>query len=90
MKIDVARNTSRSFHVKKYNSLNISNPNANSFVPACSFMATLPSNPLAQEFSVLNPYAPNITLIAMSTILILSAFLTIEINENDKLEFNNT
>ena len=45
---------------------------------------------LAQEFPVLNPYAPNITLIAMSTILILSAFLTIEINENDKLEFNNT
>ena len=58
-------------------------------------MAALPLNPLAQEYSVLNPYTSvyisldirrleNIALIAMmSTILILYAFLTIEINEND-------
>ena len=65
-------------------------------------MSTPWLNPRAQEFSVLNPYAPlyipldnrhleNIALIAIyCTILILSAFLINEINENDKLELNNT
>ena len=94
----------RSFrqHARKYNSLNILNPYANSFVSSCSFMSTHSLNPQAQEFTVLNPYAPlyipldtrhleNIALIAIfCTILILSAFLINEINENDKLELNNT
>ena len=64
-------------------------------------MSTPSLNPLDRVFSVLNSYAPlyipldnrhleNIALIAIfCTILILSAFLIKEINENDKLEFNN-
>ena len=95
-------NTNIPVHVKKHNLLNIYNPYANSFVPSYAFKASPPLNPLAKEFSVLNPYASvyitldnrrleNIALIALfSTILTLAAFVLNEINEYDKLEFNNT
>ena len=78
-------------YAKKYNSLNIYNPHANSFVPSLLFTSDLSLNPMAKVFFVLNPYAPvytpldnrrleNIALLAMfCTILVLSVFLMHEI-----------
>ena len=65
-------------------------------------MHVISSNPLALVFSVLNPYVRvyiplesrrlgNTALIAIiCAILILFSFLIHEIDENDRLEFNNT
>ena len=83
-------------YAKKYNSLNIYNPHANSFVPSLLFTSAPSLNPMAKVFFVLNHYAPvytpldnrrleNIALLAMfCTILILSVFLMHEIKENVK------
>ena len=74
-------------YAKKYNSLNMYNPHANSFVPSLLFTCVPSLNHVAKVFFVLNPYVPvytpldnrrleNIALLAMfCTILILSVFL---------------